>query len=126
METMLPTVCQSCAGAIPVEYRWLGAPADCPHCLRATIPVMTPGTAYPPTGYELSFGDFLQLLRSGDRSVRRFLADSYRYSLAASTVGPRVMNERQEVVDIAWLHGRIQEDATRRHEIYAMAMSLWR
>lgn len=126
MEPTLPTVCQSCAGVIPVRHRWLGAVVDCPHCLRATIPVMMPGTAYPPTGYELSFRDFVQLLGSGDHTVTRFLADAYGYTIAASAVGPRVVNERQEAIDISWLHERIQEDVTRSREIYGIAMSLWR
>ena len=124
--TTLPTVCESCAGPIPVPYRWLGATADCPHCLRATVPVLADGTEYPPTGHELSFGGFVQLLRSGDSSVREFLG-AYGYSLDSSKEArPRVLNEHDESVDISWLHDRIQDDVPRRQEIYGIAMLLWR
>ena len=126
MEIMLPTVCQRCAGAMPVRYRWLGAPADCPHCLGTTVPVMKPGKSYPPTGYELSFHDFVELLRSRDRGVKEFLARWYGYSLDASVDSPRVVNGQAEAIDFAWLHERIQEDVPRRQEIHDIAMSLWR
>ena len=126
MDTTLPTVCQSCAGAMPVRYRWFGAPADCPHCLRATIPVLAPGTVYPPTGYELRFHDFVQLLRSGDRTVARFLADAFGYSVDRSAGVPLIMNDRQEAIEISWLHDRIQENVAQRREIHGIAMALWR
>jgi hypothetical protein len=124
--TMLPTVCQSCEGAVPVEYRWLGAPAECPRCGRQTIPVMPVGAEYPIREYELSFAGFNQLLGSGDRSVKKFLKDGYGYSLVATAAGARVVNEGKEAIDIAWLHARIQDDAAQQREIYGLAMMLWR
>ena len=87
---------------------------------------MVPDSVYPPTGYELSFASFVELLRSGDRSVKRFLSQSYGYSLARSPSASGVTNDRQECIDLAWLHQRIQEDSTQRRELYGIAMGLWR
>lgn len=71
------TVCQSCGAAMRIEYVRLGALADCPGCLRATVPVVPEGGRYPRHGYEITFGNFRQLLEYPEyrRAVAPLLAE---------------------------------------------------
>ena len=109
-----------------MDYRWLGAPADCPQCQRTTIPIMPIGSSYPRIEFELRYADFVQLLGSADPSVKKFIKSSFGYTVKTTDRKPRILNEKQEVIDAAWLHDRIQDDPIQRRELYGIAMSLWR
>ena len=126
MQNTAPTICPRCSKPAPVPFRWLGSIAQCKQCLAAVVPVMPEGAAYPPSGYELRYGDFQMLLQSGEASVQWFLTHRFGYANRSTREHVRVLNAQQEAIDPIWLHERIQDSTTLQRELYDVAMSLWR
>ena len=83
------TVCQSCGAAMRTEYVRLGVVADCPGCLRATVPIVPEGGRYPAHGYEITYGDFRQLLEYHEycQAVAPLLAEWFGYAVADTPAG---------------------------------------
>ena len=106
--------------------RWLGSVVRCKDCLAAIVPYMPQGAAYPPSGYELRYGDFVTLLQSGEATMQWFLTHRFGYANRSTRELARVLNAQQEAIDPIWLHERIQDSSTLQRELYDIAMSLWR
>jgi hypothetical protein len=78
-------------------------------------------------GYELTEQEFWLLI--SDRAYRRRIARVLRgwgYRLTGFEVATIVADDTGQVVDPAILFGAIQRDPARQHDLYQVAMDLWR
>ena len=120
--------CPRCASEFQVSYLELGSVETCSSCLHDVVPEVVLGSSIDPTGRELSFRDFLQLLRSpaSRESVAPLLRSWFGYSISGESSRPIVFNERSEAIDLLWLHLKVQSNQAHQAELYNTAMNLWR
>ena len=128
MSPSVEALCPACKGRIEVPYTLLGAPTACPSCGKFVVPEVLVGTIYPITEYEITLGDFQQLVgNSAYRSaVGALLARWFHYRIDGDGDSTIVRSPAGESLDLIELHRQIQEDPTKQRELYRTAMALWR
>jgi hypothetical protein len=122
------TACPSCGMAMTTAYVRLGTAIRCPGCSEIAIPEMSKGASHPDTGFEISYYDFWYFLEcpSYRKSVAPLMAEWFRYDVADTAAGVRLVNAGGEALDTLWVHLRIQADHLKQRELYGVAMGLWR
>ena len=124
----MQTACPNCEAAIETPYIMLGAATSCPGCGALVRSAPKPGTSYPPTGYAISFSDFIQLLTHqvyrphAIALVKNWFPQIDQLSVANSPVAAGSKEERV----LLQVHLRIQTEPKWQYDLYQMAMSLWR
>lgn len=120
--------CPVCDGTVDVPYILLGAPTACPACGKIVAPELPVGTVYPKTKYEITFRDFLLLVRGRAyrSTVDRLLDRWFGYHMRGEGDSAVVQTRNGEVIDLVGLHRQIQEDPAKQTEIYKAVMALWR
>jgi hypothetical protein len=117
-----------CHSGFDILFIQLGAPIPCTFCGQKIVPKMVAGTAYPNTGYQITFADFEQLLTDHRYrpSVAELLSQWYGYEVAPDGESISVRSKEGAPIDLVWLHRRIQRDSAKQHTLYKAAMALWR
>lgn len=120
--------CPRCALEFQLPYRELGSVMTCSSYLHDVVPDVVIGVSIGANGRELSFRDFLQLVRdpASREAVAPLLRAWFRYSISGESSRPIIFNKRDEAIDLLWLHLKVQSDQTHHAELYNTAMNLWR
>ena len=127
-ELMVATVCPDCDASILTQYILLGAPMTCESCGHTVVPKVPTGTSYPIIEYELTFGDFMQLLSDPAcrPSVSPVLERWFGYRVRPTGDGVEIQTPDGSPAHALDVHLRIQADRQKQYDIYQTAMSLWR
>jgi hypothetical protein len=82
----------------------------------------------PATGRELSYPDFLRLVREADgrRAVAPLLREWFGCRVTGNGETTQIVDAKRLAVDMLSLHLRIQEDESKQRCLYQIAMTLWR
>lgn len=120
--------CGSCSAEFEVPYWRLGSSYTCPSCSRPVLLDRDHVRAYDPSGYEVTFSDFVQLVTY----------PAYRETilpLIQVWLGLEVVDQEQGVVtfrdaqgsvhEAFQVHARIQNEPAWQHQLYNSAMTLW-
>ena len=119
--------CPACHHESRLEYRRLGSTLECAGCSVVTVPTVPVGGAYPPTGWELRYSDFVQLVADdGGRARLGALLSSFGYSIRGAGTQSLLLDASGNVLDSLVVHLAIQNDEAGRYSLYQTAMSLWR
>ncbi len=80
------------------------------------------------TGYEMTVGDFVQLLTYPDyrEQVAPLIHAWFGYEVRPTSDGFTLRDGAGALIDPETVHERIQADRACQFEIYQTAMSLWR
>jgi hypothetical protein len=122
--------CANCSAEFEVSYWRSGSAYPCPVCSRATPIDPDHVRAYAPSGYEVTFRDFVRLVT--DHEYRGTILPLLRewFGLEIVSSGPggevRFRDAEGDVHGAFDVHARIQNDAARQRELYNNAMTLWR
>lgn len=119
--TIVEVLCDHCSFRFLSGYRLIGTTAPCRRCSRSTVVSVVAGAALPYTGYEITFNDFMQLVRN-ESSPQHLLAGWTR-DLEKHRIDLTLTNTTSDWLAI---HLLIQNDPEKQYELYQMAMSLWR
>src|SRR5437867_2287024 len=122
-ELMVATVCPDCDVAIRTHYMLLGAPVACESCGHSVIPTVPVGTSYPITEYEMTFGDFNQLLSYPPyrSSVSPLLERWFGYKVESTEDTLEIQTRDGSPVDALDVHLCIQADRPKQLDIYQTA-----
>ena len=128
MSAIVSVECTECGYVSRTEYRLLGCVMACSRCHREFLPRVPEGSVLPDTGWELTFGDFIQLVQSDSSraTIGPLLKQWFGYRIAGKGKASRVADTKKALVDLLSLHLEIQRDEPRQHDLYQAAMSLWR
>ena len=124
----MPVHCQRCTAAITTDHVRIGMMIACPSCGMQTQLEYTLGSKIPPTGYLLTFANFVQLL-SEPLYRRRIGPMMERWFECVIENSPDTICLRKKdgsALTAEDVHLAIQSDAARQYEIYQTAMDLWR
>lgn len=126
MNPAIRVICPRCHIGVDVPYILIGAAISCPSCGKDVVPEMAPGTAYPDTGYQITFADFKQLLKDHRfrRSIATLLSQWYGYEIAADGESISLRSSEGDNIDLLWLHRRIQSESDKQHALYQTAMAI--
>lgn len=130
----MKVLCTLCSSEMDIPYWMQGASLTCSNCNGVTIPTPKQHVLIPPSGYEITFSDFVHLLTdSGSRQQALRLTGAWASKLEQLTSEGRLVKpaspEEKGIFDI---HRAIQSEPGEsrksgiRYELYQFAMSLWR
>jgi hypothetical protein len=124
----MPVHCQRCTAVITTDHVKIGMTIACPSCGMQTQLEYTIGSEIPPTGYSLTFANFMQLLSEPLYRHRIGpLMERWFECLIENAPSKTSLRKKDGSVLIAEdVHFAIQSDASRQYEIYQTAMDLWR
>ena len=127
MPTPIGTVCPRCRGALTTEYARLGVAIRCPLCFQRVVPDILIGREIPPTGYQISYRDFLRLIEDPicRPSIAPLIDDWFAFTIE-QTADDVFIRHDVVAIDSLWLHLQIQSNPTQQRELYNAAMTLWR
>lgn len=125
--TNILTKCQSCGIKFQIEYRRLGALVKCKNCFENIIPQILNGTKISSQGWELAYKDFRQLIlyKEYRSTISPLLKKWFGYQISNNDSDILITNKSGEVIDMLWLHLKIQDDSDKQYKLYQAAMSLW-
>ena len=122
------TYCPHCDASLQTPYIMMGVPLGCTGCLETIIPSARLGSTYPDTGCELTYSDFIQLVKTESyrETIGPMLHRWFGVTISNGAEGVLLLNSVGEALDALWLHKEVQSDADRQNTIYNAAMSFWR
>ena len=83
---------------------------------------------WPPNpGYDISFDDFAEIVRSEEnrKKVRELLSEWFGYVIQGRGAETLVMTSAGDVVELAGLHRRIEANSEWQIRMYRVAMAYW-
>ena len=128
MPATVKVQCPVCQTLLDLPYRLVGAPMVCATCGHTEVPVVPVGTILPDTGHELTFRDFLQLLREshGQRALRRRLGELLGHTVVGEGEGLTIRSNTGQVIDPLTVHEQVQDDPVRQRALHGEAQAQWR
>ena len=86
------------------------------------------GSVYPNTQWELTFRDFVRLVRDRNSRARvEPLVDAwFGYRIYESDKGVQIVDAGNQPLDLLAVHLAIQDDSPKQRSLYQTAMSQWR
>jgi hypothetical protein len=87
---------------------------------------MPPGDP-PNPGYDISFADFAEIVRSESnrKIIRELLSDWFGYAVQGRGADTLVKTSAGELVDLASLHREIEANTEWQIRMYRVAMAYW-
>ena len=130
----MKVLCRYCNSEMDIPYWMQGASIECSSCSRVAIPAPKQHVPIPPSGYEITFSSFVELLTdSASRKQTLQLTGAWASKLEQLTAeGRRVASASPEEKMLLDIHRAIQTEPTEssksgiRYELYQFGMSLWR
>jgi hypothetical protein len=121
--------CDNCLTEFEVPYWRLGSVVRCPACSQSVLLERAHIRAYTPSGYEVTFSDFIQLVTDPyyRATILPLLRDAFGFELIEPIQGGEIRFRGPDgiVQDALEVHARIQGDPARQQRLYNNAMTLW-
>ena len=128
MTLSVSTECPSCSYRIATPYTALGLQIACPKCSGDVVPTVVRGSTFPNTGCHIRYHDFVELISDPNTQgpLSTMLVGWFGHIICGAHTETEIMSSSGAVLDLYQVHLQIQDDDTKRGELYNFAMSIWR
>lgn len=118
--------CQNCSTAFEAPHWQLGMRGACPSCGQETLPARDCVVETAPSGWSVTFLDFVQLVTDPDyqSTILPLLRVSGYETLAGQPL--RFRDRTGQIRTAEETHASIQRDKQMQYDLYQAAMNLWR
>jgi hypothetical protein len=123
--------CDSCLAEFDVPYWRLGSSYSCPSCGHSFRLERAHIRAYTPSGYEVTFTDFVQLVTDPyyRETILPLIRSWFNFEPVKQAEGGEGELQFRDAVgklyDALEVHARIQNEPSWQRQLYNNAMTLW-